>query len=114
MAGSKDADALVNSIDPKLRGPANKVRAIVKKTLPGAVETVKWGNPVYVLNGKNFAMIMLSYSDHVNLGFWAGAKMKSKLLEGTGKGMRHIKVWKEGDVKDKEFSEIIREAAKLT
>jgi hypothetical protein len=57
---------------------------------------------------------MLGYKDHLNLGFWQGAKLDSKLLEGTGKGMRHIKVWKESDIEEREFAKIIRDAAKLS
>ncbi len=114
MAGPKDVDALVSGLDPKRSAAANKLRVLMKQTLPEVVETVKWGNPTYLLRGKNLAMIMLGYGDRINFGFWAGAKLSSKLLEGTGKGIRHIKVWTEADIKELEFAKVIREAAKLT
>jgi hypothetical protein len=110
----KNVDEMVESLDPNLRATANKLRILMKKTLPEVVEIVKWGNPTYLLKGKNFASIMLGYEGHLNLGFWRGAKVDSKLLEGTGKGMRHIKVWRESDINEREFAEVIRQAAKFS
>jgi hypothetical protein len=36
-----------------------------------------------------------AFRDHVNVGFFFGAFLKdpSRLLEGTGKRMRHVKLW---------------------
>ena len=55
------------------------------------METVKWGNITYLLDDRKIAWILF-YRDHVDLGFFAGAKLHSKLLEGTGKGLRHVKI----------------------
>ena len=57
MSGARkeDVDQLLKTYDPHVRELAQKLRRLVKKTLPGAAETVKWGNPVYVLDGKNLA-----------------------------------------------------------
>jgi uncharacterized protein YdhG (YjbR/CyaY superfamily) len=37
-----------------------KLRVIVKKALPSAVEAVKWGTPNHSINGKNVAYFMLN------------------------------------------------------
>ncbi|TLY10597.1 MAG: DUF1801 domain-containing protein [Thaumarchaeota archaeon] len=87
-ARKEDIDQLLKTYDPRVRELAQKLRRLVKKTLPGAAETVKWGNPVYM-------------------------KLDSKLLEGTGKGIRHIKVRNEDDIKEAEFVRLLKEAAKL-
>ena len=41
-----------------------------------------------------------AFSDHVNVGFFFGAFLKDpgRLLEGTGKRMRHVKLWPGQDV----------------
>jgi len=57
--------------------------------------------------------MLMTYKDHINLGFFLGAKLNSRLLEGSGKGLRHIKVRNEGDIKNGEFSKLLKEAAKL-
>ena len=105
-------DKLVNSFDTRTRPLAEKLRTIVKAAVPQAKESVKWGNVHYSLNGKNFVMLS-AYPDHVNLGMFLGAKLNSRLLEGSGKGLRHIKVRNEGDIKKEEFSNLLREAAKM-
>ena len=108
----KDVNQLLKTYDPRVSELAQKLRKLVKKTLPDAVETVKRGNPMYLLDGKNLAWIV-GYSDHADLGFFVGAKLDSKLLEGTGKGIRHIKVRNEDDIKEAEFVRLLKEAAKL-
>jgi hypothetical protein len=49
----------------------------------------------------------------VNLGFWKGTSLRNDhgLLEGTGKGMRHIKVRNMSDVMHPGLRDYIREAA---
>ena len=42
-----------------------------------------------------------------------GAKLSSKLLEGTGKGMRHVTVEAKAHIDEKEINRLIREAGKL-
>jgi len=41
-----------------------------------------------------------AYRDHVNVGFFFGALLKdpARLLEGTGKRGRHVKLWPEREV----------------
>lgn len=39
--------------------------------------------------------------------------MNSKLLEGTGKGLRHIKIREMKDIKKRETSKLLKEAPKL-
>lgn len=111
-AKGKSIDAVIKKLDPWKKALAGKLRAIIKKTLPTAEETIKWGNITYLLNGKNLAWLLF-YRDHVDFGFFMGAKLRSKLLEGTGKGLRHIKVRTTADIKVPEFRRLLKEAAKL-
>ena len=77
-------------------------------------ETVKWGNGCWL--GKEYPVIFLhSEPDHLQFGFFAGAEMKDprKILQGSGQYVRHVKVRTVGDIDAREFSRMIREAAKL-
>jgi hypothetical protein len=109
---SEDVDRLLAKSDPMIRELADEVRRIIAKTLPEAEELVKWGNPTYLVRGENVAWILL-YKDHVDLGFFQGAKMKSSMLEGSGKQMRHVKVRRPVDVDQKELSRLLKKAAAL-
>jgi hypothetical protein len=55
------------------------------------------------------------YNDHVNLGLFHGAELTSKYrrLEGTGKGMRHVKVRSVDEARDPTLSRLILDAVKL-
>src|ERR1041385_7328878 len=97
-----DVDDYISKVDPKLRAQFAKLRLVIKKALPGASESVKWGVPYYSLNEVGVASIA-EYSQHVNLYFMQGAKLSSDLLEGTGRGMRHITVKTLEDIKEEEF-----------
>jgi hypothetical protein len=107
-----DVDAYVSKVDPKLRRQFEKLRSLVKRALPGASESVKWGVPYYSLDGVGVASIA-DYSEHVNLYIMQGAKLSSDLLEGTGKGMRHITVKALAEIKETEIMRLLREAGAL-
>ncbi|MDA4119788.1 MAG: DUF1801 domain-containing protein [Thaumarchaeota archaeon] len=105
-------DQLMEEADPPMRTLANRLRRIIRKALPKSQELVKWRNPTYLFNDKNVAWIMV-HRDHVNLGFFRGARMKSPRLEGTGKGFRHIKVSRSEDIDEKEFTRLLVQASAL-
>lgn len=107
-----DVDELMKTTDSLPRDLAESVRRVVRKSIPQALEQVKWGNPVYTVKGSNVVCIML-YRDHVNLGFFQGSKLTSKRLEGTGKGLRHIKVRSKSDIDPKEFARLLRKATRM-
>ena len=103
---------MLRGLDPHVRKLAQRIREVVMNAIPETEERVKWGNPNYAVNGKNVANIM-HFRDYVNLGFFQGAKLRSKRLEGTGKGLRHIKVKVVGDIDKREFTRLLKEAAAL-
>ncbi|MFI5421339.1 MAG: DUF1801 domain-containing protein [Nitrososphaerales archaeon] len=104
------AGYLDNIANPDLRRLAKKVRLVAKKAIPDAEEGIKMGVPCYSINKKMIALIG-DYSNHGNLYFPEGAKLSSDLLEGTGKGMRHIKIAKDADIKAGEISKLLRRVA---
>ena len=108
-----DVDAYIANLDPSIRKLAEKVRSLTARALPGALESLKMGIPTYSINGISVAAIA-DYTHHINLYFFSGAKLSSTLLEGTGKGMRHIKIRGARDVKEAEFARLLKGAAKIT
>ena len=72
-----------------MRATIKKLRQTVVRSLARPNESVKWGIPRYSIAGEKIVAIR-EYKKHVNLYFFSGAKVSSKLLEGSGRGMRHI------------------------
>ena len=67
---------------------------------PNAVPSMKWGVPIYQLNGKNICALA-SFKDHVAINIFAPPRVlvdpKHK-LEGGGKTSRLLKVRTAGDI----------------
>jgi hypothetical protein len=90
-----------------------ELRMVVKTACPEAVECLKWGQPVYELNGP--FIWMRPATDHVSFGFWRGADLTDPegLLEGTGARMRHLKIGNPEEVPVSKIDALIRQAADL-
>jgi hypothetical protein len=113
-AAPKAIDAYVAMRNPALKEVVSAVRQLVKKTVPAAVEAVNpWGVPVFELNG-TLCFLMVG-QHHVTLGFAQGTSLAdpAKLLEGTGKNVRHVKLDAVEQVSNPHLRNLILEAAVL-
>ncbi len=92
MAKASNVDEWVALLHPSHRTVAERLRRMVMDVEPAFRESIKWGNPVYSL-GQDIVYIA-DQRQYVQLGFFIGASLPDpyQLIEGTGKGMRHIKV----------------------
>jgi len=98
----------------KLEGVTKAVRALVKNSVKGVEEYVNpWKIPSFDSNGP-LCCFMVG-KEHVTFAFMRGAALPDpdKLLEGTGKGVRHLKLRTVADVKKPGVKKLIVEAAKM-
>jgi hypothetical protein len=98
----------------KVPAVAKAVRALVKKTVAGCEEYVNpWKIPSFDLNGP-FCFYMVA-KEHVVFGFMRGAILRDpeKLLEGTGKYLRHVKLRSVADVRRPGVRSLLEQAADL-
>jgi hypothetical protein len=81
-----------------------RLRKIILRTFPDVNEEMKMGVPWY--EGK---LYVVALKDHVNLGFCLkGLSQKEKrLLEGTGRTMRHVKIHSLKDIDDKKIENLL-------
>ena len=91
MAKSSSVEEWLAQLLPEHRAAASRLRRMVREVDPDLREAMKWGNPVYSLESD--VIYIADQRQYVQLGFFAGADMPDphELIEGTGKGMRHIK-----------------------
>ncbi len=107
-------DAYVQKRNPKLKPVADALRALVRKAAPQSRENINpWGLPTFESNGP-FCYLMIG-KNHVTFGFPRGASLQdsAKLLEGTGKDLRHVKLREVSDVHDANLRQLIVEANAL-
>jgi hypothetical protein len=103
----KTVDALLQDI--RLLGEdqfqvVQAVRALVARTLGPVVEEVKYGGILFT-SGVPFGGVF-AYKGHVSMEFSHGAAIQDTLgfLEGGGKGRRHVKLQRVGDVSAKKLA----------
>lgn len=106
-----DVDKYINELSPELGKLTQSLRELIKRTLPQASEKLKWGNPSYLLDKQIICSICV-YKNHINLEFWKGSTFNSPFLEGTGKNLRHIKIFDQKDIEDKKLAHLIKSAIK--
>ena len=85
---------------PDKRVLLEKLRGLVAKGAPDAVPAIKWGVPIYAVNGKNVCALA-SFKDHVAINFFAPPRVlvdPAHRLEGAGKTSRLLKVRTAGDI----------------
>jgi hypothetical protein len=90
------ADAFFEQAAPELKPLADKVRSLILEAMPGVIEKIKWGTPVYTKPGNtDWTVAMRINKADVALQF-TGASLHFDdplgLLKGTGANMRHIRM----------------------
>jgi hypothetical protein len=108
-----DVEKAIDAWPEPQRSIGRSVREIVLAAGDGLKEDIKWGAPTF-FGAKNVCSLMC-HQDHVNLQLFEGARLEDPegVLEGTGKGMRHIKLRSESDVHRPVIDSFVRQALKL-
>jgi len=98
---------------PRNQNNIRALRKFVKRIAPQLQESVKWGNGCWI-KGKVPVAYVYSADDHVQFGFFRGSALRDPkgLLNGQGKFVRHIKVFKRADIDETEFAALLRQAAR--
>lgn len=110
---SRDVDRLLAQLDPPQREVARVLRDFILREAPELHETVKWGVPAYL--GQHLVCSIASHTDHTNLEFYRGASLQAanRLLEGTGKSLRHVKFYAPDEVPRPGLKILLRRAVAL-
>lgn len=99
---------------PALGEVAQALRRLMKNTVPGTSESVNaWKIPTFESNGP---MCMFSIGkNHVTFNFLRGTSLPdpAKLLEGTGRNLRHVKLRTIEDLREPALKRLIQAAARL-
>ncbi len=90
------------------------LRRLMKKTVPGMKESVNhWKIPTFESNGP-MCFFMIA-KNHVTFGFLRGTSLPdpAKLLEGTGKNLRHVKLRTREHLRNPALKKLIQAAVRL-
>lgn len=91
-----------------------KLRAFVKRAAPALTEAVKYGNGCWLQDGMPICYVYAA-PDHTQFGFLAGAGLEdpARLLNGTGKWVRHIRLQKASDLNAPAFTALLDQAIEI-
>lgn len=86
-------EAWFDMLTDEQRPVARALHSAVSAAAPSLHATVRWGNLVYQHEGIN-AVAIVPHKSHVNLQLFKGAPLAAQYsqLEGSGKGVRHLKL----------------------
>lgn len=110
-------EEFLGGLNPKFQDICIQLRNIIKTLDRNTVEIIwkKQNIASYGVGPKKMSehyVYIAPQKKHVNLGFYYGASLldQSNLLEGTGKRLRHIKIFNETEAKDKQIQNLISAA----
>lgn len=112
-------DRYFTELDAAERTVAYRIRDAVRDAVgdnPNISETTKWSYPAWVYAGKRGNMCsIMGANGYVRLQFFRGAELPGaeSRLEGTGKGMRHLKVRCDQEFPGEEIRTLVRDAVAL-
>ncbi len=121
MVSNSDAlDAFLAHYSREARETTLCLRQLILEVFPNAVEQIdpKSGLIAYGYNksykGQVFAIVL--HMKHINLMFAKGAQLSDpeKLLAGTGKQARHVKIRSEVETQNPALRALLQEALKLS
>jgi hypothetical protein len=107
-------NAYIRAKNPKLQPVATGLRALIKTVAPQVKEGVNpWGLPMFDSSGP-FGYFMIGKS-HVTFGLYEGTSLDDpeRLLEGTGKNLRHVKLRSVEDLKRPGLRKLVKSAVRL-
>lgn len=113
-ADARAVEQLIESYPTQMREIIGKLRSVAKASMPGADEFVYHDTINYRLpqSPSTWICYIAAARNYVRLEFYFGASLTDpkKLLEGTGKRMRHVKVRTVEKASEDAVADLIREA----
>nr|WP_304219804.1 DUF1801 domain-containing protein [Fredinandcohnia onubensis] len=111
----EEVDQYISELPENIQNITTALRKIILDASPTLVEEYKWSMPNYTYYG--LVCYLQASKKHVNLGFHRGVELQEKdtkqLLQGSGKGMRHIRIKKMEEIQPDVFTEFIKAAMEL-
>jgi hypothetical protein len=112
-AAQSSIDGYVAGLSGDMAAVAERLRLLVMGAAPSAVESIKWGQPVYEDNGP-FCYFKAG-ADHITFGFWRGTELEDpdQRLESGDDRMKHVVLRSVEDIDDGTVGRWVRQAVDL-
>jgi len=103
-----------DTLRPEQKDMARRLRELVTSASPELASSVKWGNLMFTYEGTH-AVAIVMHKDHANLQIFNGASLAERYpeLEGTGKGVRHLRFRYRYPVDEELVREVVRACVEM-
>jgi hypothetical protein len=110
----KTIEEILNKLGSRQKEITEKLRSLIRKTVPDAVEMVRKGKITYAISGKDFAWISQA-KNHVDVDFVCGTRLGSTYLKGRGKGKdtKHVEINAVNEMDEKELPRLLKDASEI-
>jgi hypothetical protein len=115
-AAERDPAELVLSLMPKnIRGTVEAMRSLVREAVPEVTEKPQPRTKTFNYDHNGALLAISGYQNWASIGFIRGDQLQDEdgLLEGTGAGMRHVRVARGSRVPADGIIALVRQAAGL-
>jgi hypothetical protein len=109
------AEIVLSLIPRQMRQTVVELRALVKEAIPNVREKPQPGWKTFNFDHNGAIASISGYQSWASIGFVRGAELADAagILEGTGKGMRHVKVKRGATVPREALMTLLKQAARL-
>ncbi len=103
-----------DTLRPEQKDLARRLRELVVAAAPELASSVKWGNLMFTYEGTH-AVAIVMHKDHANLQVFNGAALIDRFpeLEGSGRGVRHLRFRYRFPVDEELLREVVRACVEL-
>jgi hypothetical protein len=103
-----------DNLRPDQKDLARRLRELVTSASPELQSSVKWGNLMFTHDGTH-AVAIVMHKDHANLQIFNGAQLADRYpeLEGSGKGVRHLRFRYRYPVDEELVREVVRACVEM-
>lgn len=105
--------AVIRAMPPLHRAMAKIIDGIVAREVPHAKRAVKWGSPMWGVEGKGWFAAVGSFKSYVKVNFFSGTQLDPVPPEGEGKGMRSVNIASMAELDETQLAAWIRQAAAI-
>lgn len=102
----KEIEEYIVKQPPHIKQIIFKVRDIFFKTIPQCSEKKNWG--VISLGNDKFYIAAINNRVHIGFAITELSKEEIQLFEGSGKTMRHLKIYSLEDIDEKKIVKLIK------
>ena len=112
--GNEPVRAYLDAIPDWKRAVAERLDALIERTVPQVTKAVKWNTPLYGLEGNGWFMGYHMITKYVNVSFFNGAALKPMPpVESKQPKVRYLHIHEHDVIDEKQLAQWIAQAAAM-